>query len=234
MRASRSGYAPAARPSDGHPAATSNDAAAPPAQADRTRATAATSTSRPRGRLERGSRRLRVTPEAYRRWPAGASRHLVRASQGWCVGAPDHRAWRFGTRVPLPCGVPSPSMATKPTRDRTGDSTWGVGHGTGNGRSPRGGSREGSRAPLTSRVTGSFGHRARKTAGLAALIDTAEPSSGDRPPGYPGGDHRVRVGAVPTPISTRVRVSDAPAAGCRAGRDPPGRRARPRRAPGRA
>ena len=83
----------------------------------------------------------------------------------------------FGTRVPLPCVAGWPSMRHKPTRDRTGDSTWGVGHGTGNGRSPRGGSREGSRAPLTSRVTGSFGHQARKAAGLAGLIDTGAETS---------------------------------------------------------
>src|SRR5690348_2406632 len=135
MRLSRSGYAPATRPSTGHPAATSNEALAPPPHP------AATATANPRARRARadvrrpGTRRRWVTREAYRRPARGAFWHLVRASHGWCAGAPDHRRPDFGTRVPLPCGVAGPSMSTKPTCDRTGDSTWGVGHGTGNGRS---------------------------------------------------------------------------------------------------
>ena len=32
----------------------------------------------------------------------GASRHLVRPSHRWCVGAPDHRPRHFGTEGPLP------------------------------------------------------------------------------------------------------------------------------------
>src|SRR3954447_23664001 len=135
MRFSRSGYAPAARPSAGQPAATSNDAAAPlPHAATVATRTASTNRARPDVR-RRGTVGRRVTPKAYRRLAGGAFWHLVRASHGWCAGAPDHRPADHGTRVPLPCAVAWPSMSTKPTCDRTGDSTWGVGHGTGNGRS---------------------------------------------------------------------------------------------------
>jgi hypothetical protein len=54
----------------------------------------------------------------------------------------------------------------------------------------RGGSREGSRTRITSRVTGSFGHQARKVDGTAALIS----HDFDRPPGIRGAISHIRGG----------------------------------------
>ena len=55
----------------------------------------------------------------------------------WCAHAPDHRCHGFGTRVPLPVPPPRAYGSGTPEREPPG-TTWGVGHGLGNGLRRRG------------------------------------------------------------------------------------------------
>jgi hypothetical protein len=75
----------------------------------------------------------------------------------------------------------------------------------------RGGSREGSRSPITSRVTGFFGHQARKAVGLAGLIEQARSSSPpDRPPDHRGAIVVSALGLRAVPDQRPVTRSASP------------------------
>ena len=95
----------------------------------------------------------------------------------------------------------------------------------------RGGSREGSRIPVTSRVTGSFGHQARKAVGLAGLIETGADHRFDRPPDRRGAILFVRRGE-PRPSATPAPSVSASAARSHERRGPPGRHVPRRRGQG--
>jgi hypothetical protein len=191
------------------------------------------STSRPsapsRGRRWRARRAAVTREDGVDGSPPKGSRGTRSVRPGTWYGRPTDGAPVRPTIDPASTGpgchcraaAAGRSVRSKPTRDRTGDSTWGVGHGTGNGRSPRGGSREGSRASLTSRVTGSFGHQARKAVGLAGLIEQlarfiapiALRTTGGRSscPGRSGGARRPRrrVGTPTDPPRIEIGLDDA-------------------------
>lgn len=121
----------------------------------------------------------------------GASRHLVRASCEWCARAPDHRPHAFGPWVTLPGGRAGSYLLPTPTRDRTGTHNLGRRSRIWSRTLPRGGSREGSRTRITSRVTGSSAFGPGRPSGRQDSSLWRDPSRDDRPP-VSGGDQRFR------------------------------------------
>ena len=197
-----------------------------PAQAARTSAQRARAAAR-------RERSVGAWPEGTGGWRAkrcgargrGASWHLVRPSRSGARVRPTIDPGQVGTEGAIARRRQGGrTVLHTPTRDRTGEHTWGVGHGSGDRTLSRGGSREGSRAQITSRVTGSSAIRPgrRRDGSTHRWRDTS--SAYRSPSGYPGGDLAVRADqAERGPLRRRpgAPVSD----GRRRRR--PGRRGRP-------
>ena len=111
-------------------------------------------------RPDRATKRRAVHPRTWYGRPTG----------GACV-RPTFEPDAGGRTFHCPLYVIGRSVLPTPTRGRTGNQHLGRRSRIRKRTLSRGGSREGSRLPLTSRVTGSFGHQARKAVGLAALIE---------------------------------------------------------------
>ncbi len=140
--------------------------------------------------------------------PGGAWMHLVRASRCGARMRPTIEPACRGQGCHCPCSWGGRNVLHTPTRDRTGNKHLGRRSRIRKRTLSRGGSREGSRFPITSRVTGSFGHQARKSVGTAALIARS----------------RIICHRSPSGIGGRSRIS-----GRSAGSEPPIRSSRPRR-----
>ena len=114
--------------------------------------------------------------------------------------------------------------------------TWGVGHGTGHGRSTEEGSDRGIPGPAHEPSNWFFGQQAWWTVGTAALIARAHSSATGSPSGI-GGRFRVRAGSSVRgeirPCDRADRRSGGRARTTRAGRGRPGSPGRRSRDPGR-